>query len=298
MSFSPKDHTWALCAYGESPYLEECILSLKAQTKESRIIISTSTPGAYIDGIAAKYGIPVYSHEGGGIGRDWNAAYDLAETALVTIAHQDDLYEPGYTEEMLKEVNRSREPILFFSDYDELRVREGRTVEAGRTVGDSSLAAHGSVPPGTAPADPQVERVHDNKNLKIKRVMLTPLKGRMFRNSRVVRRRILSIGSAICCPSVTYVKAKTGDTIFSTEMKVSLDWDQWEKQSRKKGAFVYSPKVLMLHRVHEGSETTRLIADHTRSQEDLEMFRRFWPEGIAKWLAARYAKSEESNGED
>ena len=278
MSFSPKDHTWALCAYGESPYLEECIQSLKAQTKESRIIISTSTPGEYIDEIAAKYGIPVYSHEGGGIGRDWNAAYDLAETALVTIAHQDDLYEPEYTEEMLKEVNRSREPILFFSDYDELRMKEGRT------VGDGSQAE-------------QVERVHENKNLKIKRVMLTPLKGRMFRNSRVVRRRILSIGSAICCPSVTYVKAKTGDTIFSTEMKVSLDWDQWEKQSRKKGAFVYSPKVLMLHRVHEGSETTRLIADHTRSQEDLEMFRRFWPEGIAKWLETRYAKSEESNGE-
>ena len=275
MSFSPKDHTWALCAYGESPYLEECIQSLKAQTKESRIIISTSTPGEYIDGIAAKYGIPVYSHEGGGIGRDWNAAYDMAETALVTIAHQDDLYEPEYTEEMLKEVNRSREPILFFSDYDELRMKEGRA------VGDGS----------------QIERVHENKNLKIKRVMLTPLKGRMFRNSRVVRRRILSIGSAICCPSVTYVKAKTGDTIFSTEMKVSLDWDQWEKQSRKKGAFVYSPKVLMLHRVHEGSETTRLIADRTRSREDLEMFERFWPKGIAKRLAKKYAKSEESNGE-
>ena len=275
MSFSPKDHTWALCAYGESPYLEECIQSLKAQTKESRIIISTSTPGEYIDGIAEKYGIPVYSHEGGGIGRDWNAAYDLAETALVTIAHQDDLYEPEYTEEMLKEVNRSREPILFFSDYDELRVIEGRAGED----------------------DPQIVRVHENKNLKIKRVMLTPLKGRMFRNSRVVRRRILSIGSAICCPSVTYVKAKTGDTIFSTEMKVSLDWDQWEKQSRKKGAFVYSPKVLMLHRVHEGSETTRLIADRTRSREDLEMFERFWPKGIAKQLEKRYAKSEESNGE-
>lgn len=275
MSFSPKDHTWALCAYGESPYLEECIQSLKAQTKESRIIISTSTPGAYIDGIAEKYGIPVYSHEGGGIGRDWNAAYDLAETELVTIAHQDDLYEPEYTEEMLKEVNRSREPILFFSDYDELRVIEGRAGED----------------------DPQIVRVHENKNLKIKRVMLTPLKGRMFRNSRVVRRRILSIGSAICCPSVTYVKAKAGDTIFSTEMKVSLDWDQWEKQSRKKGAFVYSPKVLMLHRVHEGSETTRLIADRTRSREDLEMFERFWPKGIAQQLAKKYAKSEESNGE-
>jgi len=125
--------------------------------------------------------------------------------------------------------------------------------------------------------------------------MLTPLKGTALRNSRVVRRRILSMGSAICCPSVTYVKEKTGETIFSTEMKVSLDWDQWEKQSRKKGAFVYSPKILMLHRVHEESETTRLIEDHTRTKEDLEMFRRFWPEGIAGWLAGKYQKSEDSN---
>lgn len=263
MSFSPKDHTWALCTYGESPYLEECIRSLKAQTAQSRIIVCTGTPSAWLDGIAGKYGIPVYAHEGGGgIGADWNAAYDQAGTALVTIAHQDDLYEPEYTEELLKQVNRAKDPILFFSDYTEMR---------------------------------NGKRVHDNRNLKIKRLMLWPLKTRALWNSRFVRRRILSFGSAICCPSVTYVKEKTGDTIFSTEMKVSLDWDQWEKQSRKRGAFIYSPKALMAHRVHEGSETTRLIGDHTREKEDLEMFRRFWPEGIAKWLARRYARSEESN---
>ncbi len=262
MSFTPKDHTWALCAYGESPYLEECIRSLKAQAVPSRIILSTSTPSAYIDEIAGRYDLPVFTHEGGGIGRDWNAAYDLAETPLVTIAHQDDLYEPGYTEEMLKAVNRVKEPVLFFTDYEELR--DGK-------------------------------RVHGNRNLKIKRLMLAPLKSRALQGSRFVRRRILSLGSPICCPAVTYVKAKAGETIFSTEMKVSLDWDQWEKLSRKKGAFVYSPKVLMLHRVHEASETTRLIGDHTRSREDLEMFRRFWPEGMAKWLAGRYSKSEESN---
>ena len=262
MSFSSQDHTWALSAYGESPYLEECIRSLKAQTVRSRIILSTSTPSAYIDEIAGRYAIPVFSHEGGGIGRDWNAAYDRTETGLVTIAHQDDLYEPAYTEEMLKAVNRAKDPILFFSDYEELR---------------------------------NGERVHDNKNLKIKRLMLVPLKTEALWNSRFVRRRILSFGSAICCPSVTYVKTKDGDTIFSTEMKVSLDWDQWEKQSRKKGAFVYSPKVLMLHRVHEGSETTRLIEDHTRSREDLEMFRRFWPEPAARLIARKYAGSEKSN---
>ena len=70
MSFTPKDHTWALCAYGESPYLEECIRSLKAQAAPSRIILSTSTPSAYIDEIAGRYDLPVFTHEGGGIGRD------------------------------------------------------------------------------------------------------------------------------------------------------------------------------------------------------------------------------------
>ena len=262
MSYTAGDHTWALCAYGESPYLEECIQSLRAQTVPSAVLISTSTPSPYIDRIAEKYGIPVYTHEGGGIGRDWNAAYDLTGTGLVTIAHQDDLYEPEYTETMLREVNRAQRPILFFSDYEELR---------------------------------NGERTGENRNLKIKRVMLLPLRSRVFWNSRFVRRRILSLGSPICCPAVTYVKENAGNTIFSTEMKVSLDWDQWEKQSRKKGAFVYSPRHLMLHRVHEGSETTRMIENHIRSDEDLEMFRRFWPEGIARRIARSYARSEQSN---
>ena len=263
MSFGPQDHTWALCAYGESPYLEECIRSLQKQTAQSRIILCTGTPSARLEETAGKYGLPLYVHEGGlGIGADWNAAYDQADTPLVTIAHQDDLYEPDYTGEMLRELNRSKDPILFFSDYEELR---------------------------------NGKKIHDNRNLKIKRFLLWPLKGRIFRNSRFVRRRILSFGSPICCPSVTYVKPKAGETIFSTEMKVSLDWDQWEKQSRKPGAFVYCPKVLMLHRVHEESETTRLIGDHTRTKEDGEMFRRFWPEPIAGFIARRYAESEKSN---
>ena len=91
--YTANDHTWALCAYGESPYLEDCIRSLEAQRVRSRIILSTATPSLYIEEIAARHGVPVYTHEGSGIGRDWNAAYDLAETRLVTIAHQDDLYE-------------------------------------------------------------------------------------------------------------------------------------------------------------------------------------------------------------
>lgn len=263
MSYRPEDHTWALCAYGESPYLEECIRSLKGQTVKTRILMATATPSPFLDDLAEKYGLPLYINRGEhGIGVDWNFAYEQAETPLVTIAHQDDLYDPEYAEEMLKRTSRSKDPILYFSDYHELR---------------------------------NGEKVCNNRNMKIKRMMLFPLRGPVFRNSRWMRRRILSLGSPICCPAVTYVKAKTGKAPFSTTMKVSLDWDQWEKQSRKKGAFVYSPRRLMEHRVHEDSATTKLIQDHSRGQEDLEMFRRFWPDWIAKRLSRAYAASEKSN---
>ena len=57
------NHTFAICAYKESPYLEECITSLMEQTVKSEIFIATSTPNKYIDDIAAKYNLKVYVNE-------------------------------------------------------------------------------------------------------------------------------------------------------------------------------------------------------------------------------------------
>ena len=39
---------FAIWVYKESPYLEECILSLKNQTVKSNIIMATSTPNEWI----------------------------------------------------------------------------------------------------------------------------------------------------------------------------------------------------------------------------------------------------------
>ena len=263
-SYSPEDHTFALCAYGNSIFLEDCIKSLLSQSVKSQILIATSTPSPETDSLAEKYGIPVFVNQKKmGIGSDWNFAYDSSKTALVTITHQDDLYEPGYAENLLISLNKAKDPIIWFCDYYELR---------------------------------NGQKVHDNKNLRIKRLMLEPFKWKPFQNSRFVRRGILSLGSPICCPSVTYVKERAGlKSIFSTEMKVSLDWDQWEKQSQKKGAFVYCDKPLMCHRIYKESTTSELIASNTREQEDLEMYRRFWPGWIAKRLSSAYADSMKSN---
>lgn len=44
-----------------------------------------------------------------------------AKTRLVTLAHQDDLYEPSYTEKIIQAANICQDPIILFSDYWELR---------------------------------------------------------------------------------------------------------------------------------------------------------------------------------
>ena len=47
-------HTFVICAYKESSYLEECIVSLEKQTVKSNILMVTSTPNAFISGMAEK----------------------------------------------------------------------------------------------------------------------------------------------------------------------------------------------------------------------------------------------------
>ena len=109
-----KDHTFVLCAYGESPYLSDCLDSLVNQSTRSNILISTSTPNSYIDRIASNYSIPVIVNEGSpSISHDWNCAIANSNTKLVTIAHQDDIYSSSYTETMLRAMKEADRPLIF-----------------------------------------------------------------------------------------------------------------------------------------------------------------------------------------
>ena len=262
MIYSASDHTYVLCAYKVSNFLEDCVKSLISQTVKSNILIATSTPNEHITEVAQKYDIPVYINEGEkGIGGDWNFAYSKAQTPLITIAHQDDVYEPTYTEELLEFVNKSKNPIIYFCGYAELR---------------------------------NDKKVYDNTNLKIKKLLLTPLKIRAFWKSKFIRRRVLSLGNCICCPAVTYVADVVGEKPFTNDYLSNIDWQQWEMLSKKKGSFVYNKKPLMCHRIHEESTTTEIIGDSKRTLEDFDMFCKFWPRWIAKIIAKAYANSEKS----
>ena len=263
MNYSVKDHTFVLCAYGESPFLSDCLSSLVNQETKSHIIVSTSTPNSYIERIAAGYNVPIVVNDGKpSISHDWNCAISHANTSLVTIAHQDDVYSCNYTKEMLSSVNKADRPLIFFSNYGEIR--------NGNFEDNISI-------------------------LKVKRFLLRKLAQDGYSYSIKAKRSILKFGSAICCPSVTYNLDNLKLPLFSFDMKCDLDWEAWERFSRLDGSFVYSPKVLMHHRIHEWSETTALIRDDTRSKEDLVMLKKFWPAFLARLLNKFYSFSMASN---
>ena len=93
--YTTNDHTFVVCAYKENPFLENTIQSLRNQSALGRILISTSTPNDHIRGIASRYDIPLVINPNPHLaGDDWNYGYNQADTPLVTLAHQDDWYEP------------------------------------------------------------------------------------------------------------------------------------------------------------------------------------------------------------
>lgn len=256
-------HSFVVCAYKESPYLKDCIESLLGQTIRTNVVVATSTPNRHIIDICNYYGVKLHigKHESG-IARDWTFALECGDAQFITIAHQDDIYKHNYAERALQALSKSDHPLIYFSDYAELR--DG-------------------------------EEIIDDKLLRIKRLMLSPLKNQKLAGSKFVRRRILSLGDPICCPSVTYAVNNLEAPVFVDGFKGSLDWQAWEKASRQSGDFLYDSEILLCHRIHSESETTHLIESKVRTKEDFEIYKMFWPVPIAWLLSTIYANSQRNN---
>lgn len=255
-------HTFVVPAYGCSAHLRECLASLHAQTRPSTIVIATSTP---FDGLAAlvdEFGASLAVHApNAGIGRDWNFALAQARTPWVTIAHQDDVYLPDFTDRTLALVATNRDTVLVMTGYGECHDGRRRT---------------------TAPM------------LMIKRLLLElGFLGRPSIARTGAKLRVLRFGCPIACPSVT-LKVDAAVFRFREDLKVNLDWDAWMRLAVQEGAFGYVRDVLMLHRIHAGSETSDAIRQGVRAEEDLMMFRSLWPDPIARLLARAYSLSYET----
>lgn len=252
-------HTFAICAYGESPYLEMCIRSLKSQTVPSEIICTTSTPSAYLTEIMEKYQIPLYIREGeSDIQADWNFAVEKARGTFVTIAHQDDMYGRHYVEELKRSYRRWPDMTLFMTD--------------GVTIKDGKIRRW---------------------NLKemIKKTLRMPLRLKGMADREFIKKGVLRLGNPVMCPSCAYRKNYLPDPIFHSEYRYALDWDCMMVLAKWPGRFICVEKPLLFYRIHDGAATKACIEDHRREREEMELFKRFWPEPVAKFLMRFYKKA-------
>ena len=259
-------HTFVVLAYKESEYLEECILSCLNQSRKSRVVIATSTPNDFIKDISNRYNIPLIINDSlkKGIANDFNFALHCVSSKLITIAHQDDVYDEKYSENVIEAYIKNRDSTILFSKYYELRNND---------------------------------HIFMNMNLKIKNLLLSPLKIKKISGIKFIKRFVLSFGNPICCPSVCYVQNRMPKIVFYGNMKSNVDWLAWEKISKIDGKFIYIDKYLMGHRVHEESTTTYIINNGVRTQEDQLMLEMFWPRKIATIINRLYRKAENSNND-
>ena len=257
-----KEHTFSICAYGESKYLEMCVKSILNQTMKSKVIICTSTPNAYIKNIAEKYNIELHVNSGiSNIKDDWNFAYNTADTKYVTLAHQDDCYNSRYTYELYKKLKKyNKKMLIYYCGY--------------RPIKDSKITT--------------------DINCIIRAVLRIPMKIKLFSDNRFVKRLTLSLGNSICCPTVTYDKENLKESVFTSDLKFNIDWDTFYKLANSKGGFLYNSKILAYYRIHDGATSKAFIDNSERIREDIEMFDKFWPHFFTMFLMRFYKKAYET----
>lgn len=259
-NYTEKDFTFVVCTYKECTYLEEAICSLMNQTVKANVIISTSTPNEYVQGIADKYGIEVKVNPDGGQIKDYNFAMSLPNTELVMLMHQDEVLVNTFVEKVLFGLNHTKNPIISFTNY----------VEMHNDIVDRKASLM----------------------VKIKRMMLWPLRIRAFSGTWLGKRGIQLLGDPITHPTVVCVKKEMPEEIFRENYKASMDWDLWERLSKQKGSFVYIKDVLLYHRMNDENQTVNLLnTTNARYENEYEIFCRFWPKPIAKLIMKFYSKA-------
>jgi hypothetical protein len=244
-------------AYGDSPFLDDCLRSLRAQTEATNIVITTSTPSPFIEAAAGRFNIPILVNPwaGAGIAADWNFALTATAARRVTLAHQDDVYHPPFLERSLALLDSREDAVLSFTGYEE--------------IGDGGEA--------------KTSKISHAKHL-LERLIL----GAETRPSARRLRAFLMFGNPLPCSSVTFDRERLGGFAFSGDYQSNLDWDAWLRLLDQGAVFVRTPERLVGRRHNPLTATSRLIREGVRQREDLAMFRRLWPAPLAAVIAWLY----------
>ncbi|MEP7197122.1 MAG: glycosyltransferase [Saprospiraceae bacterium] len=256
-------HSFVIPAYNDSAFLEECILSLKNQSHSSEILICTSTPSDYIRHLVDKYQIKLWVNENSSsIADDWNFALSKATTKWITLAHQDDLYENNFVKMLLSKVDKNQDSLIAFTDYKEIihsKIRSKST------------------------------------NHRVKNILLFPFWIKSKIKNKFWKKFPLYFGNPICCPTVSYNRDKLKGFKFTNQTTYVLDWMAWLELAEWKGSFIFIPKKLVIHRIHEHSETSVQLKSNNRREEEKKIFIQIWGKVLGKIMAMIYNFGHKDN---
>lgn len=247
-------HTFVILAYNISDDLEECIKSVINQSVKSNIVIATSTPNDYIIDLASEYSLGVMVNKAkSNKGRDYNFAIKSFDTELVTIAHQDDLYDRNYTKEIKKCYKKNKDATIIFTDNYEI---------------------HGD------------KKIKKSKKLFWIRYYLFPLRFSFLQNKKYFKLRSLRRDKYICTSSITFVKKNIDGDIFPTNFKYDNDWQGLIDLAKKNTKFVYLKEKLVGYRVEDKEE------NKAKNKEDEKILRSQYPKWYYEKIVQKRKKKK------
>lgn len=256
-------HQFVVLAFGESPFLEKCLENILSQdVPAGEVLISTSTPSAFLADTSARYGVRLAVNANRRtIGADWNFAMDQATAPWVTLAHQDDIYLPDYAEAIRRAIAAHPDAVMVIPWFREF---------AGGGVRPWNLTH-------------LVKYLHFLRAFGLKDALSSPQR----------KLRLLSLGNPVPCGGVALRRERAPR--FDERLSFTLDWQAWLEAARGPGEFVFIRKAVMCRRIHSDSATTACTQSGSRRMEELEVFRRLWPHWAAGWIAALYRAAYRTN---
>lgn len=248
-------HTFVILAYHESDDLEDCIKSVLNQSVKSNVIIATSTKNDYIIELASQYALGVMvNDQKSNKGSDYNYAINTFDTKLVTIAHQDDLYDRNYVKEILKCYSQNKDASIIITDYYEI---------------DN---------------DRKIKRSHE---LFKKKILISPLKYKWCQDKKYFKMRSLKYGQSFCTSSVTFIKDNINKEPFPTNLTYNNDWQGFINLANEDSKFVYINKKLVGYRIYKKGELKE------KEQEKLNIYKAMWPDKLIDYLYQKKEKSKQ-----
>ncbi len=249
----PTDHTFAVCAYKECSFLEDCVRSVVEQDEKTNVIICTPTPNDFIKTIADKYNLPLFVNpdSNADMQGSWNFAMQSAGTKYVTICHQDDYYAPEYYSTIKK----------YFSN-DLLYLHTNYKNAFTDASGNSTIAT--------------------SKNIRFKRMIHFFFANRWQQNKVFFKKWDVRFGNSVCCPTCTYNKENLTLPIFISNYRHAIDWDLYIKLASQQGRVAYVKKPIAYKRIHLDAQTQADVTSGVRAKEDIAMYSKLWPKSFAK----------------